>query len=237
MVNSNLYNNLFNIRKNKLKYGGAKSLINLLIEKKNFLFKVFGLLILQLFITYIIAFNINTLTILNKGSTILFAILSIAIILIIGLVPMPIYFKLILFTLFSIIMGLLLSSIKYIVPKDIIQTALIGTISIFILMILLSLLLYGMGIELGEKVGVILFIILFISIISIIVFRLMNKYEQYKKYIAIFLLVIFGIYIIYDTHRILSDSKYYNSDYVTAAIDYYLDVINIFINLINVQQN
>ena len=58
----------------------------------------------------------------------------------------------------------------------------------------------------------------------------MNKFNIYHKIIAIFGLVIFSMYIIYDTNQILQRS--YDNDFITASLDYYLDIINIFNNLI-----
>ena len=51
------------------------------------------------------------------------------------------------------------------------------------------------------------------------------------RYLTGFGLVLFSVYIIYDTNRILQ--KDYFGDFVTASLDYYLDIINIFIRLLS----
>ena len=40
-----------------------------------------------------------------------------------------------------------------------------------------------------------------------------------------------SLFIIYDTNIILQ--RNYEGDFITASIDYYLDILNIFISLIN----
>lgn len=241
MVNSNLYNNIFNIRKNKynslftnLIDGGSKiGLFELLNKKKDLFIKIFGLLFIELIITYIFAFNIRINFIENNPISIfIFGLLSFILIIILAIIPMPIWLKLIVFTLYSIIIGLFLSTLKYTVSSDIIKTAIIGTLSIFLFMFIIGILLYYFEVYLSNIFGIFLIILLLIMIIVIIVLTLMDKYNIYNKLIAIILLIIFGIYIIYDTNRILQDYKYYENDFVTASIDYYLDIINIFINLI-----
>jgi FtsH-binding integral membrane protein len=39
-------------------------------------------------------------------------------------------------------------------------------------------------------------------------------------------IVLFSIYIIYDTNNILQ--KNYYGDFITASLDYYLDILNLF---------
>jgi FtsH-binding integral membrane protein len=53
------------------------------------------------------------------------------------------------------------------------------------------------------------------------------------KYLSVFTIFLFSVFIIYDTNIILQ--RDYSGDFITASIDYYLDILNIFINLINIQ--
>ena len=58
----------------------------------------------------------------------------------------------------------------------------------------------------------------------------MDKFSVAQKGIAIAGLIIFSIYIVYDTNIILQrDSEI---DFITASINYYLDIINIFNDLL-----
>jgi FtsH-binding integral membrane protein len=61
----------------------------------------------------------------------------------------------------------------------------------------------------------------------------MNSYYIYHKIFAIIGILLFSAYIVYDTNVILQ--KNYFGDFITASLDYYLDIINLFINLVNFQ--
>jgi len=52
-----------------------------------------------------------------------------------------------------------------------------------------------------------------------------------KKIITICSLMLFSVYIVYDTNSILQRNYY--GDFITASMDYYLDIINIFVNLLS----
>ena len=43
--------------------------------------------------------------------------------------------------------------------------------------------------------------------------------------------MLFSVYIVYDTNSILQ--RDYSGDFITASLDYYLDVINIFSDLLS----
>jgi FtsH-binding integral membrane protein len=43
--------------------------------------------------------------------------------------------------------------------------------------------------------------------------------------------VLFSLYIIYDTNHILQ--REYYGDFITASMDYYLDILNVFVNLLS----
>ena len=53
-----------------------------------------------------------------------------------------------------------------------------------------------------------------------------------KVIISLFL---FALYILYDTNHILQRNYY--GDFITASLDYYLDIINIFVNLFSLNNN
>jgi FtsH-binding integral membrane protein len=44
-------------------------------------------------------------------------------------------------------------------------------------------------------------------------------------------LLLFSVYVVYDTNSILQ--RNYNGDFITASLDYYLDILNIFSNLLS----
>jgi FtsH-binding integral membrane protein len=164
-------------------------------------------------------------------TTILILVYMFAFILVLVLVPMPTWLKFILFCGFSYCSGYILSYLKSFVGEEVIKNAMLGTISIFAIMFALGLFMLLSGIKLGIKTGLFLFFCLLFLIIG----RLMNNFTKQSsaisKNLTIIGIILFAVYIIYDTNTILQ--KNYNGDFVTASLDYYLDSINIFVNLIN----
>jgi len=137
--------------------------------------------------------------------------------------------KQLLFGLLSIIMGLILSSMIHIIndPK-IVESAAISTIINFGLMFLLGLVIVYFGYDLSW-LGILLFIGLFILIVVQVIGIFSPQSDETHKMIAYASVVIFSLYVLYDTNKILL--KYQNkskSDCILGAIDYYLDIINLF---------
>ena len=226
--------NLYTNKKSKInKKLNFKEVISLFNDKKIFLLKIFSNLIFQILVTFVVAFKVNTDIIDNNVTFILLLLSLFAIVFLLSVVPMHPFLKFILFTLFSAISGILFSKVKEYTSKDIIRTSILGVLGIFVSMFLFGLLLIIFGIHLGHKFGLILLYALLILIICTIVSFFMNKFNIYHKILVILGLVIFSIYIIYDTNQILQ--RTYNEDYITASLDYYLDIINIFNNLVSYQ--
>jgi FtsH-binding integral membrane protein len=237
MANSSLYNTLFNQKKNKKGGGaGASDLMNILYEKKTFLIKVFANIIVQLGITYYVMEKTQTTT-KSQSNMYLYLYLfgGIVIILLMALVPMHSWLKFLLFSLFSYLTGLLLSILKAQTKTSIINTALIGTISIFAVMFAIGMSLIAFGIKLGIKTCLLLFFGLTTLILLRLIFLFSNASSTMNKALTFFALILFSMYIIYDTNSILQ--RNYNGDFITASFDYYLDIINIFVNLVSVGNN
>ena len=235
MVNTNLYNTFFNSQQT----GGASlsgNLTSLLYDKRELLVKTFANLIVQLGITYYAMEKFSKeKDKKNKNLTILIIIYLFAFIIILGFIPMPTWLKLILFCSFSYGAGYLLSSLKGVAGEEVINTAILGTMSIFGIMFALGLFMLLSGIKLGFRTG----IMLFYSLLFLILARLLNyftsKSSAVSKGLTIFGLLLFSVYIIYDTNTILQ--KNYNGDFITASIDYYLDIINIFVKLVSLNND
>jgi FtsH-binding integral membrane protein len=81
------------------------------------------------------------------------------------------------------------------------------------------------GIQLGWKTGLFLFISLLILIIARI-FSLFHKSTMLVKTLSAIGIIIFSGYVIYDTNVILQRNYY--GDFITASLDYYIDIISIF---------
>ena len=87
------------------------------------------------------------------------------------------------------------------------------------------------GIQLGFKTAlVLLFALLALIIISIVQYFIVQS-SFLKKLIVITSLLLFSVYIVYDTNSILQ--RNYDGDFITASLNYYLDLINIFSALLS----
>ena len=237
MTNSSLYNLVY-----KGQRGGAKIKFNfsnfntLLNSKKEFLIMIFANLITQLGITYYVMTNTKVTEDDNNNlKHLLLSISTFVIIFILVLVPMPSWLKFILFSVFSYIWGILLASLKLKINDDgLINMAMLGSIGIFVVMFLIGIILLVTGIQLGLKTGLFLFVSLLILII-VKIFSLFQKSTILLKTLAAIGIVIFSSYIIYDTNVILQRNYY--GDFITASLDYYLDILNIFTKLVLLNDN
>jgi FtsH-binding integral membrane protein len=214
-------------------FGNFGNLTNLLNDKIGFLSAVFGTLIFELLIvSAIFKFIPNDDPIMTtfKQFAIPMVILQFIVILCIALVPMPIPLKFALFTLFATLTGFIIKVSLQNVNTEIIQTALFATIAIFVAFVVVGLIVTGFGIDLAP-LAVFLFGFLILVIITSIVSLFMKTSSGLRKGIAVFTIFLFSVFLVFDTNQILQ--RDYNGDFVTASIDYFLDIINIFINLVS----
>jgi modulator of FtsH protease len=208
-----------------------KKLFDIMNKKKTFLLQIFTNLIFQILVTFVIFYNVK-IDIINNNNIflILLILLQFGIIFIFSFIELPIFVKFLLMTLFSAIWGLIFIGLKNHVSPEVIKTAIFGALGIFIGIFLFGLLLVAFGIYLDYRFGFVLLGLLLLLIITTIVLRLMNKYHGVHKSIAVISIILFSFFIIYDTNNILyNDTK----DVIGASMDYYLDIINIFINIVN----
>jgi len=211
-------------------------LFKLIYEKKSFFALILITLIIQLYITYYISENIDiekdedTKTFNPK--LIAAYITTFILILILALIAMPPELKFILFSLFSCAFGIILGYRKSRYDPNTIKTAYIGTISIFVSMFTFGVALIASNIRLGYMFGLgLFFALLFLLIISIVQFFIIQSSFLYKI-LVICSLMLFSVYIVYDTNSILQ--RDYGGDFISASLAYYLDIINIFSNLLSV---
>jgi FtsH-binding integral membrane protein len=211
--------------------------IQTLDQKKYFLAQVYATLIFEIFIAYIVlmyAENRNiTFTRVQYICLIIFTFLTLISIVFIDL---P-FIKFILFTLFSGLIGLLFSTRidlkngeNATEENDIVKKAFITTCSIFVYLTIFGFFAAFMGARISPVVSITLFFLLLLLIIVIFILSIAGTYMMYRKIIAGFIILLFSLFIIYDTISILD--RNYAGDFITAAIDYFLDFINIFSALI-----
>ena len=211
-------------------------LFKLIYEKKSFFALILITLVIQLYITYYVSENFDiekdedTKTFNPK--LIAAYITAFIIILILALITMPPELKFIFFSLFSCAFGIILGYRKSRYDPNTIKTAYIGTISIFVSMFAFGVALIASNIRLGYMFGLTLFFaLLFLLIISIVQFFIIQSSFLYKI-LVICSLMLFSVYIVYDTNSILQ--RDYGGDFISASLAYYLDIINIFSNLLSV---
>jgi FtsH-binding integral membrane protein len=201
-------------------------IVKRMYEKRTFLILVFTNLLAQLGITYYVMNKTNNPNI----SIIPLFLAQIAIIFIIILVPMPEFMRFALFCLFSYTFGLALSRYKEKYSADTINTAVQGAMSIFGLMLATGVALSAGGIHLGAKFGSVLFWVLLFLIIFRLIFVLGAHMSQAHKILSFIGLILFSMYVVYDTNIILQ--RNYNGGFIRASMDYYLDIINLFSNML-----
>ena len=207
-------------------------LMKLMYSKKEFLLQIFANLIVQLGITYYIMENADPNTYKKIGFWILF-ILQLGIIYLLIAVPMHPILKFLLFSLFSASFGVSLANLKKKYDPQMIQVAIQSALSVFGAMFAVGIALLVFGINLGPKVGFILLLALLGLIIARIVLMVSSGYNKFKKTLSIIGIALFSLYIVYDTNVILGRNYY--GDFITASLDYYLDIINLYSNLLGSQ--
>lgn len=235
--------NLANKNKNKRSIfkNDLSQLFKLISEKRGFFALILATLVSQLSITYYVSENVkiedeeekNETKDVNKFNPKLIGayIGAFVLILILAFITMPPWLKFILFSLFSGAFGIILGYRKSGLDPNIIKSALLGTASIFVLMFTFGLALIASGIKLGLTFGLgLLFALLFLTILSIVQFFIAES-SFLKKILVIGSLMLFSLYIMFDTNSILQ--RNYNGDFITASLDYYLDIINIFSGLLS----
>jgi FtsH-binding integral membrane protein len=204
----------------------AVNIVKRMYEKREFLVLVFSNLLAQLGITYYVMNKTN-----NPDISIMpLFVAQILIILLIAFVPMPEFMKFILFGLFSYTFGLSLSRYKQKYSPVALDAAVQGAMSVFGVMLATGVVLTAGGIRLGYKFGAFLFWALLLLIIFRLIFVLGAKMSQAHKLLSFTGVILFAMYVIYDTNVILQ--RNYNGGFISASMDYYLDILNLYSSLV-----
>jgi FtsH-binding integral membrane protein len=233
--NNTSITNITTISNKKIAKTNFSQLFKLLYVKKFFFMLILINLLIQVAITYYVHINFNRveLTKDDKVRRLLIIgahILSFVFIIILDIVPMPNWLKFILFSLFSVTMGIILEDIKPYVDEDIIRTAFICSISIFVLLFAFAIALIGSAIQLPYKISLSLFFALLVLLICSIIQYFIYLSSILKKTLLGFTLLLFSVYVVYATNIIAQ--RDYSGDFITASMDYYLELFNIFVALL-----
>ena len=235
-MNSSKSNLATKNKKPIFKNNNLSQLFKLISEKRVFFALILATLVSQLSITYYVSENVKIEDEEDGkkkiNSKLIGAYVAIfVIILILAFITMPPWLKFILFSLFSTAFGVILGYRKSGIDPGIVKSALVGTASIFVTMFTFGVALIASGIKLGFKFGLGLLVALFFLVIVSIVQIFIAQSSLLKKILVIGSLMVFSLYIMYDTNNILQRNYY--GDFITASLDYYLDIINIFSGLLS----
>jgi len=235
---SSIYNSVFG--RERKRGGGINRNNSLYLDssKKQFIILVFSNLLVQLGITYYVMthYNANANAKDKKAmSSWMIFLFQIFLILVLAFVPMPAWLKFILFCVFSTGFGVLLSNLKNTVDSNIIQAAIVGALGIFAAMFAAGASLLIFGVQLGAKFGLGLLIALLLLICVYVVYMFLGTYSLATMALSVVGLFLFSLYILFDTNVIIQ--RNFGGDFITASLDYYLDIINIFAYLLDFMGN
>jgi FtsH-binding integral membrane protein len=204
---------------------------SLVRDRSGFLLSVYGLLFVQLLITYAVVL------VLRKHPDVyakihkfvfLWFVLGLVLILTIGLAPIPAWLKLVLFTCFSVVLGFNMLAASTKVGDELVRAALMGALGIFVVMSLIGFALAGLGVNLSFMQFAMTVALLGL-IIGMLIAWLMRASSKVVKAILVVSVVLFSVFVSVDTNTMLMDV---NSDVVMSAVRLYLDVINLFQDLV-----
>ena len=193
-------------------------------KKIPFMAGVFGHLIFQTFVAYRAAEATSGNAYMKdiaRSNALLIGIVGLALVLLLSLVRLPIPVKVAVFSLLAYISGMALHN----VPN--LQEALLEVVGIFIGMLVAGIFTVQMGYKLD-----ILGQILFFSLLTILIARVINTYvrrtrvgEKNSLVPSKILTILFALFVVYDTNKILQ--RNYSGNFVNASLDYFLDIFNL----------
>ena len=200
----------------------GSDIATLIIKNRGFLAKIFTNLIVQLAITYYVMENYPVPE--NKW---LYIFGSFGLLLVIAWTNLPYWAKFFVFVLFSYVLGRLSAVYKKKYSEDAIRNGILGAMGIFAIMFVVGALVPVLGYRVG--VG------LFFALLSLLIARIVSMFSGvYNKWLSGAGIGIFGLYVAYDTNNILKRADYYQGDFITASMDYYLDIINLVQDVMHV---
>lgn len=212
--------------------------LNLINNKKSLLKCIFLTLLFQSITTFVVFYYLKDKVTdrLNIPMFLVIFFISLFVIFLLNDNNMPFYQKFLLFTIFSVLNGFILIYFLKFIPYNLIMSSLVSTIYIFTILFIVSLIITYLGFDLSFLFLSLIFLLI-ISIIISIVFIFIPPSEKQKRIYLSCLLILFMVFIVYDTNEILLRYKNNSSYCIRGALDYYLDILNIFKFLIRRGKN
>jgi FtsH-binding integral membrane protein len=212
----------------------AKSFMALLRAKRGFLAAVFLTLAVQLAIAFEVmrraAENPRLQEALSKTLTyVLFLVLPmLALVVLLSFVPMPPAIKFLVFAALSAIAGVAMSRLAKRYGEQVVRVALLSSASIFVAFLVAGFLLAAAGVDL-RPLALYLFAALLGLLVASVVMLFVEVPSLFQRILSASIVALFSVYVAFDTNVILQ--RDYAGDFVQAALDYFLDFINIFQNV------
>lgn len=202
-----------------------------------FLGLVYATLLLQLVITFGIVYKFHDnekLAQIYKRNRIIFTFITLGLILALAFIPLHPSLKLLLFTLFAVAFGFMLLSLTAPFSTKSVNLALLSVFLVFIGTSILGLILTKMGYKLMSWLPFLLAALIAV-IITEVVFLFIPPSSKVFHGLLVVIVVLFSIFNVVDTNMVLQ--KDYYGDYVQAAIDFYLNIINLFTAIFGLQND
>lgn len=189
--------------------------------KEVFMSKVLGNLILQSFLAYNSAKYVMDNQEVEDSvlrNQLFIAISSLAILLVLIFARLGTPIKFVLFTIFSTLIGALLSSVKT-MDREKVKEALAATVGIFVVMFVAGLLSTRLKIDF-VPIALALFVIYLVTL-----FATLLRYNTSKIFVPIF-----ALFVLVETNIMMR--KNYQGDFVNGSLSYFTDIVNLFTNLL-----
>ena len=214
-----------------------KQFLKKINEKKFFMMEVYLLLIFQIIIAFSILHLENKINLINNRYKFYGIVILLFLIIFIMHHLTDKILKFIFLVLFSCCLGFLLGykiDGKTKDGKELEKKSFLTTVVIFIYMIFFTFFLSSIGLKIPPYLGIVLFFGLLIVIVLIFIASVSNTYPLYQKIFSGILIFLFSGFIIYDTDNILN-RDYYGNDFISATLDYLLDFINVFSDVLDLE--
>lgn len=220
---------------------------NKIKSKKNLLLCVFATLTSQLAITGGSAYYIKSNDILIKYDLIKYlsfknlffeGILKILLIsIILGILiwlmknqSLPFEIRQLFFVIYSSLIGLFVAFILVFINNNLIKGGIRDTLIIFLSMLAIGLAVISFDIDITPYVLIVSLFSLCIFVMALINFFIRS--EKVNIFITLALIFIYSAFIIFTTNNIIERYPNDTSKCIDGALDYYTEIINIFINLL-----
>jgi modulator of FtsH protease len=211
-----------------------------LMKKKYLIGCIFMTLLFQFIVTALTVKLDQTHHYLGKDNALLktipLVLVSIVMIVVMLSYKLPFIVNQLIFVSFSVLTGLILSQFTYYInDPDIVHSALLATIINSVALLMLGLIIVYFKYDL-EWMGSLLFSAILLLITYQTIVSSSKKSTELNKKISTVAVVLFSLYILYDTNNILLKYKNNNKvDCIRGSFYYYLDVINLFTSYLDIK--